>query len=709
METLDYTKSQVAVIQYPLRGTLFVQGSAGCGKTSAGAARLTAMLNSGVPAQNILVLVPQRTLAHQYYDSRSNPNLPPGSLVDIFTFGGLAQRLVQVFWPMIAHHAGFQNPTIPPTFLNIETAQYYMARLVEPKLDQNYFDSISLDKSRIYSQILSNLNAAAAAGFPLDEIGPRLKEAWEGEPAQMRVYDEAQECALLFRQYCLDHNLLDFSLSLEVFCRHIWKSLLGRQFLIDRYRHLIYDNVEEDFPVAHDVIREWLPEIESAVLIHDSGGGYRSFLGADPHSAADLGGCCAEVITLDRSMITPPILGHFNTALTCALNRTEFDVPQQICSAVKIVHRQYFPQMIDWVSREITGLVLSKGARPGEIAVLAPYLTDSLRFALVNRLAPYGIPARSHRPSRALRDEPATQCLLTLARLAHGGWKLPAPSVHDVRHALIMSIQGLDLIRADLLARELYGQFRPFAQNLKSSLTIKTDKLDRITFSHLQRYEALYQWIMDYRDQEPVELDLFLSRLFGEVLSQPGFGFNVSYDNATTAARLIESVQNFRWSTGDPANPAAEIQKGKEYIQMVEEGVIGGQFLLSWADQPEDAVFLSPAYTFLVSNRPARFQFWLDIGSSGWWSRLDQPLTHPYVLSRSWPRGKQWTAASERSANLENLSRLAAGLVQRCGGQLYLCSTDFSEQGEEQQGQLVNAINKILRIAPDLLEEEPYV
>jgi len=48
-----------------------------------------------------------------------------------------------------------------------------------------------------------------------------------------------------------------------------------------------------------------------------------------------------------------------------------------------------------------------------------------------------------------------------------------------------------------------------------------------------------------------------------------------------------------------------------------------------------------------MRNKPVTYQFWLDIGSQGWWARLDQPLTQPYVLNRNWQHGKQWTDLEE--------------------------------------------------------------
>ena len=94
---------------------------------------------------------------------------------------------------------------------------------------------------------------------------------------------------------------------------------------------------------------------------------------------------------------------------------------------------------------------------PSEIVILAPYLPDALRFSLSHRLEEAGIPWRSHRPSRSLRDEPASHCLLTLAELAHPGWGIH-PTKFDVTYAFLSAIEGMDLVRAQLLAEIVYRQ-----------------------------------------------------------------------------------------------------------------------------------------------------------------------------------------------------------------------------------------------------------
>ena len=713
---------QRALIERPIESRLFLKGPAGTGKTTTAVGRLLHLLNSGVPAGSILVIVPQRTLASPYYDALRQSSVRAGGQVTVLTVGGLAQRTVDLFWPLVAEDAGFGHPDDPPTFLTLETAQYYMARLVHPLLDQGYFETITIDRNRLYSQIIDNLNKAAVVGFPYTEIGKRLKAAWSGEQSQKRIYDEAQACATRFREYCLAHNLLDFSLQMEVFLKYLWTMPLCRNYLLETYPHLIVDNVEEDTPVAHDLLRDWLPHCRSALLVCDQGAGYRRFLGADPENAHMLRDLCDERVAFTESYVTSPDVRALGYALARSQNRpTETPLPvlpptiggdrggafpptvggdrggADIRAALAYEYHRYYPEMLDWVADEIAGLVHEKDVPPGEIVVLAPFLPDVLRFSLMNRLEGRDVPARSHRPSRALRDEAATGCLLTLAAIAHPEWGV-CPSPFDVAYALMQAVDGLDLVRAQLLTQIVYrpAEGRPA---LTSFDQIVPEMKERLTFVLGERYERLRGWIDDYAAGPEMELDFFLGRLFGEILSQAGFGFHRNYDAGKVAANLIESVQKFRWVTRGKEtgflgkNP---VSLGREYLEMVQDGVIAAQYIHSWQLETQDAVLLAPAYTFLMNNRPVDYQFWLDVGSRGWWERLYQPLTQPYVLSRHWPRDAAWTDADEHEARQETLHRLTQGLILRCRHRVYLGLSELGEHGREQKGQLLQAIQRVL-------------
>jgi hypothetical protein len=110
-----------------------------------------------------------------------------------------------------------------------------------------------------------------------------------------------------------------------------------------------------------------------------------------------------------------------------------------------------------------------------------------------------------------------------------------------------------------------------------------------------------------------------------------------------------------------------------------------------------------------MQNRPVRYQFWLDIGSQGWWQRLLQPLTQPYVLSNNWQDGMKWTDIQEFKTNQENLSRLITGLLRRCEDQVFMYTAGFNERGEEEKGYLLQAVQRLLRYKHQLLEQDTNV
>ncbi len=449
--------------------------------------------------------------------------------------------------------AGFAHPDRPPLFLTLETAQYYMAHLVSPLLDEGYFESVTIDRNRLYSQVIDNLNKAAVVGFPYTEISERLVSAWAGEPGQRRVYQDAGDCAARFRRYCLQHNLLDFSLQLEV----SGPSLAGACLPGLPARRLPqFDRRKRRGGYAVSPRSSgWLaPHVDSALLVYDHSAGYRRFLGADPSSAYALRVLSAERVVFDRSFVTSSQVRSlsFHLARSFVLPGEAPPISQlegnSLAEAESAAHdpsaaltysyHRFYPQMLDWVVGQITSLVYEQGVPPGEIAVLAPYLSDALRFSLAFRLEAAGIPVRSHRPPRSLREEPAARCLLTLACLAHPSWGIH-PARFDLAYPLVQAIQGMDLVRAQLLA-EIVFRKRDGVPVLSPFEQIKPDVQERITYRFGELYEGLRLWLEESAQGPQVELDHFLSRLFGEVLSQPGYGFHVSLTAGEVTANLVE-------------------------------------------------------------------------------------------------------------------------------------------------------------------------
>ncbi|MCC7119421.1 MAG: hypothetical protein IT310_12925, partial [Anaerolineales bacterium] len=535
---------------------------------------------------------------------------------------------------------------------------------------------------------------AAVVGFPHTEIGARLDAAWVGDPEQRHIYADAQACANLFRAYCLEHNLLDFSLQMEVFCQHLWPNDAVKNHLVGSYRHLIYDNVEEDTPTSHDLIAGWLPHFDSALLIYDDAAGFRSFLGGDAISGFELSGRCDATLATQENFVSSENVLELSANLVSAIQHSAPTETPPANPALEFILAHFFPEMLDQVVGAVQGLIEERGLPPEEIVILSPYLSDALRFSIANRLEAAKIPWRTQRPSRSLRDEPASKTLLTLSALAHPHWNV-RPNKFDVAHALMFAL-NTDLIRAQLLAEIVY---RAKDVTLSPFDAIKPEVQERITYALGERYTLLQRWLTEYQAAAPLPLDFFLRKLFGEALSQAGFGFHDQMDAVRVAASLIESIKKFRNAMESSAinSNSPEFDLGREYLAMLADGVIAAQYLEAWKSENKTAVLIAPAHTFLLTNRPVAIQFWLEPGSSGWSQRLLQPLTQPYVLSRHWEFGKEWTDADEVRAETEALAKLTGGLLSRCREKVFLALSDLGEAGMEQRSALLQAFQKVLQ------------
>jgi hypothetical protein len=191
-------------------------------------------------------------------------------------------------------------------------------------------------------------------------------------------------------------------------------------------------------------------------------------------------------------------------------------------------------------------------------------------------------------------------------------------------------------------------------------------------------------------------LDHFLIRLFGEILSQPGYGFNQDINSGKVVDQIISSIYKFRITAASVLG-FSETSLGEEYIQMVKTGMLANLYPRLWQSRPEDSVYISPAYTFLLINSPVDYQFWLDVGSRGWYERIFQPLTNPHVLNRDWPVGQPWSDAEEIDLNLKTMTRVSSGLIHRCRYGIHFCLTETDERGFEQKGLFIQSLNKIIR------------
>ncbi len=690
IETLS--KEQESVADFVSNPSVFLSGPASAGKTTAAISRLNNLLNTfaGERGDSVLVLLPQRSLESPYRSWLSQQRTAAKADVSIQTMSSIVRRMVSLFWPLIGSFQIFDHPFDQPRFLTLESSQYYMAKIVDPMIDQGKFNNVTLPHFRLYSQIIDNLNKSALIGFSYKEIGQRLSDAWIGDQNRANIFSDVQEAVKKFRELCLRENLIDYSLQVELFKSYLWPNQTFQRYFSNQYQHLIYDNSEEDPPYVHEIIEQWLPDLQSALIIHDSDAGYRSFLGSDPRSSLKLSKATAVAIEMKTNYVSSADLVQLKNCLT--------DI--QACSPDKKLLKntlwfsdrriRFFPELLAELTHQIERLIKEEKTDPSEIVILAPFLSDSLIYSLSHELDQVGIKSKVQKPSSSLMQDPIIKSLVTLAKFSRPSLAYQVEQ-HTAAVSLNQAINRMNLVCAHLLL----GQLDPKNIHL-STLPESKDVDGRVPVDLAERYQILRTWLRNCDEHEP--LDNFFSRLFGEVLSQPGFGMENSLEAGKSTAILMESYRKFYQSLSQ-TETHDQLFAAKAFIDALDSGLISAMYLSDWEVSDPEAILIAPVMSFLMRNNAVKYQFWINIGSKGWYERLEQPLTHPVVLSKNWQPGAQWTADDELHYNQINLKRIINGLILRCRKKIFILSSDFNEAGIEERGQLLTLFQSFNRKA----------
>ncbi|NWG17408.1 MAG: hypothetical protein HXY41_12300 [Chloroflexi bacterium] len=579
--------------------------------------------------------------------------------------------------------------------MTADLAGYYVTQFVRPYLEMGIFDSIRLPVYRIAMQILDSINNAALAGLTLDEAQERLIQAWGGQRPGYRVniYQTVMTIARQYQGFCLERGLLDFALQIRLLVQDLLDTDDFQEDFKQTYHFLVADNVEEMGALAHDFIFWCMEYVQKTIIIYDRDGGFRTFLGADPAHAYQLAEVCSDRAAWEK----PVSLSAGMAGIVSA-----FDVLLQSDSAVETPSRAnrppmlrfasatFYPQMIDHCVTEAARLIRQKNVPPERIAIVAPYLSDALLFALQSRLEAADIPTISRRPSRPLIREQSVQMVVTFLRLYLDDVQA-RPQTAEVAYALQTAIEGLDPVRASLLTQIAYrnGELSGLEHLSASAQT-------RLTEALCLRYGQIQSWFAAHSTEaESSSPADFISRFIEEVIVQPGFAGHSDASFRHPLNNLITAAQHFTEAVypGEQTNRADAM---REFIHLTVDGLIS----LDIEPDRVAAVLIAPAYTFLTRNLRVDYQFWLDIGDHSWIERLEQPLTNPYVLRRDFPAGSLWTDDLETAAQEARLRSLILGLLRRCDKGVFVEACDISAGGYEQRGRLAFVFQQMFDRSP---------
>jgi len=671
--------------------TSFLLGPAGTGKTTALQHRLLRLLQQGEPAYTLLVLVAEEEDREGFLNFLHAEDAGPYADLTLTTYTYLAREMVSLFWPLVARPAGFERPYQPPSFLSYDLAQLLMWEIVTPMLHAGAFADLRLRPQQIVSQLLDTLNRAALNRLTLAEAAQRQRQSWAGEQEHVRYLQEAERAAESFREHCLRRSLLDLSLTVRVFDTELVEHAEFHRYFRERFRHLLVDNVEEQTPAGQHFVEALMDTTETTAIAYDAGGGYKRFLSADPAGANRFYDLSERLLPFgERFTSTVPLI-HLSNLVENYLMPGQEKLPTANAgdAILGVVGGRYRRDMVQRLMPALAHLLTAEAVDPNEIAIVAPYLDGALRYMLAQEMKEAGIPYTLLRRRSSPRDEPRIRAWLTWLALAHPEWEA-LPALYDVAEALALSIDGLDPARAQLLATALYepdsGQLLP-VEALTEQIVARTGA-DRV-----EPVASLRDWLLESSAGLP--LDVFLHRLFNDLLARPPFqpepdvaGAAVSEWLVSTAGRLREAAPAIGWNS--------EKELGRAFLDGINQGLVTANPPELGEPPDPDGVLISTMYGYLLTGRDVRIQVWLEASGTGWWDIPRQPLSNAFVLARSRPPDRPWTMEEDYRTRNQLLSRLVRGLTARCREGVIIAASELDRRGQRQDGPLWRALQPIL-------------
>jgi hypothetical protein len=665
--------------------TSFLLGPAGSGKSTALQQRLVRLIRTGEPAYTMLVLVAEPEHRNPFVEAIHRSALGPFADLKVTTYVSLAQEMVSLFWPLVARPAGFERPYQPPSFLSYDLAQLLMYRFVGPMLAMGAFADLRLRPQQVTSQLLDTLNRAALNGLALEEAIERQTKTWVGEPERLRHLQDALRATTDFRGHCLRNSLLDLSLLVEVFDRQLVHHAEFYRYFSERYRHMIVDNVEEQAPAGQNFIHSLMPATQTTAIAYDAGGGHKRFMAADPLEATKFRRHCHHVYEFEQRFVSPVdmiLLANQVENYLTGSNKPSTGAERMILCTIQGRYRR---EMIDRLVSHLADLVSAGKVATDEIAIITPYLDGALRYTLVKAMSRMGLPYRLLRRRTIPREEPRVRTWLSWLALANPTWDVH-PSAYDVAEAMTLSVHGLDPARAALLVERLY---QPDVPTLLPISELPAPITERVGQEQVELIEELRVWLEGHDSETP--FDVFLHRLFTQLLSQPRFQPIPDPVGAAINDWLVGSATRVRQSANAMGihTPA---EAGVAFINGINQGLVTANPPDLGEPPDPNGVMISTIYGYLLAGRPVNVQVWLETAATGWWDIPNQPLSNAFVLAQSRASDEPWTADQDFAIRNELLSRIIRGLTSRCSGGIILATSDLDRRGQRQDGPLWRAL-----------------
>ncbi len=615
---------------------MLIEGSISSFKTDLLIEKYAELINSGVNASEILVLVQNSTLKNKFIDEvLKRVNVDCLEKLQIHSFFSLVYNTVIDNWAFLEERNIFDNPVILPNLSGLEVSQFILKDILKDVKFRGYNSRMSLLHQifRRYSLIvqnnLSNSDVQKRAeilkeGFS-DEAELAIKKLMR-KTLELRGFDYIRQCLLFNFVY---KNTDYFS----------------------GIKYLMVDDADECTPICVDFFEYLSKQLLDFYIAVDSLGSSRcGYLSADRNNFSKFKTFFkSDVIKLeDNTELAKTVSVLFNNVLYDERNLLDG------FSYLSLVKRS---SMVDEAIKTIKNLINSKKVLPSEISIISPVIDDMLKFTL-----------KENFNSR-----------VNLVYLS-GSEKL-------IQNRLVQA--SITILKMNTELRNSLTEF-DIRVILSEILQIPLKYCEEV-LSHFNRTKELIPYnfgdeIYTEKYNKFLELTLSLAESKSKISEQIIQIYNELFNSANCKMEefnkfnfFIKQITDFENIFGVEFN-----QKKTEIILQIENSIIAENPYSVLEIKSNDLVVSTPQK--IIDNQiKTKYQIWLDITSSEWIKSDTGPLYNAWVFQKDWYKD-EYTIEDNLLLSKEKTARVLRKLALCALNNVFCYSSLFDSNGIENYG-----------------------
>ena len=628
---------------------MFIEGSIVSDKTDILLDNYVRLINSGVPASEILVLVQNSTLKNDFL-SKVLERLEVSSLEKplIHSFFSLVYNTVSDNWAFLEDHNIFDNPVILPNLSGLEVSQFILKDILKKVKFKGYNSRMSLLQQifRRYSLIVQN-------NLTPKEVDERAKILKEG------FSDEANLAINKLLRKTLELRGFDYLRQCLLF-NFIYKNTK----YFENIKYIFIDDADECTPICIDFI-EYLSKnnTDFYIAIDPSGSSRCGYLSADKNNYTKL----KKTFNSDKRITA-----------TEKANKSASDLFYNVLNdEQRVLHNFSYEtfskriECIDTVCTEITKL-LENGIKPKDISVITPNVDELLKFSLKENIKNINL-----------------LYLTGNEKLIQNKYVLAAITILKINTDLKNSLSEFDI-------RVILSEFLRIPLKYCEQILKKFDK-DKILipfeFSDNEYSQKYHDFINLVKELENSDLKISEQILF---ICNKLFNFTPKeHIEISKFNFFIKQIKDFENIFGK------EFNKHKtDIILQIENSIISENPYSILEINTNDLVISTPQK--IIDNHViTRYQFWLDISSSEWIKSDTGPLYNAWVFQKDWD-SDEYTIEDNINLSRDKNARVLRKLALCAKEHIYCSSSLFDSNGVENFG----AIEKFIITNKEKEEKE---